>query len=263
MNPTDDGAPTPYWPAGWNLHPYTVVDRMRATYFQTSGPTITRYPVRFLRYWYMRHLLEAHARRLGRPIDVLEIGVDMGQQLTFMDAPRSGTLPDIVARWDAVDLAANPDALQSLGYSDYIRMNLEGGAEPPLKQRYDAMIFLHVLEHLHAPEACLKAFLPFLADDGVLMGGAPTIPKLVADLGYEKRLARNAKPYGHVSVMSPERIELFAEQEHMVVSFLSGAYFMRNTGRGIENSRLWLKLNLAFGALFPSLGSEVYFALKR
>ena len=89
------------------------------------------------------------------------------------------------------------------------------------------------------------------------------MPKLIADLGYEKRLARTAKPNGHVSVLSPERIELFAEQEDLRLCFLSGAYFTRNTGKAIENYRLWLRLNLAFGALFPSLGSEVYFALQR
>ena len=69
------------------------------------------------------------------------------------------------------------------------------------------MVFLHVLEHLHSPELCLKAFRRFWPN-GVLIGGAPTMPKLIADLGYEKRLAGRAKPYGHVSVLSPERIEL-------------------------------------------------------
>jgi len=263
LNVKDNAAFSPYWPAGWSLGPYSVVDRMRAAYFPQSPHSITRFPIRFLRYWFVRHLLEAHAARLGRPITVLEIGVDLGQQLTFMDAPAGGALPVIAQRWDAVDVAADADLLQKLGYSDYVRMDLEGGAAPPLERRYDAMIFLHVLEHLKSPEACLKAFLPFLAEDGVLLGGAPTMPKFVADFGYERRLAKRAKPYGHVSVLSPERIELFAEQEDLTLAFLSGAYFTRNTGNAIENSRLWLRLNLALGGLFPSLGSEVYFALRR
>lgn len=254
---------SPFWPPGWSLQPFSVVARMRATYFQAKGQAITRYPVRFLRYWYMRHLLEAHAARLGRPIAVLEIGVDKGQQLTFMDAPHGRALPDIASRWDAVDIAADASTLRSLGYSDYIQMNLEGGTVPPLTRRYDAMVFLHVLEHLHSPEACLKAFLPFLAGNGVLIGGAPTMPKVVADLGYEKRLASRARPYGHVSVLSPERIELFAKRERLTLALMAGAFFMRLNGRVIENSKLWLRLNLAFGTLFPSLGSEVYFALER
>jgi SAM-dependent methyltransferase len=254
---------SPFWPAGWSANAFTVVDRMRKVYYASADRPMPRYPVRFLRYWYMRHLLEAHAARLGRPIAVLEIGVDRGQQLTFMDAPGDGGLPPVASRWDAVDLHADATALRSLGYSDYIHMDLENDGPPPLKRSYDAMIFLHVLEHLHAPESCLKAFLPFLAADGVLIGGAPTMPKLIADLGYEKRLARKAKRNGHVSVLSPERIELFAESEGLRLSFLSGAFFMRNTGSAIENSRLWLRMNLAFGAMFPSLAGEVYFALQR
>ena len=81
------------------------------------------------------------------------------------------------------------------------------------------------------------------------------MPKLLADVGYEKRLTRTAQPNGHVSVLSPERIELFAEQEDLRLSFLSGGYFTRNTGKAIENSRLWLRLNLAFGSS-PSLGNS-------
>ena len=254
---------SPYWPAAWSLQPFSVVERMRSTFFANADMSITRFPVRFLRYWYMRHLLEAHAATLGRPISVLEVGVDRGQQLAFMDAAPGQALPAIVERWDAVDIAADPEWLMTLGYTDYIRMDLESNAAPLLPRRYDAMIFLHVLEHLRSPEDCLKSFLPFLADTGVLMGGAPTMPKLFADWGYEKRLARRAEQYGHISVLSPERIELFAEGQSLRLAFLSGAYVMRNTGKRIENSPLWLRLNVAFGALFPSLGSEVYFSLQR
>jgi hypothetical protein len=30
----------------------------------------------------------------------------------------------------------------------------------------------------------------------------------------------------------------------------------------LENSSAWLRFNLAFGGLFPSLGGELYFALE-
>jgi hypothetical protein len=33
---------------------------------------------------------------------------------------------------------------------------------------------------------------------------------------------------------------------------------MRLSGAGVENSKTWAKLNLFWGGLFPSLGSEVY-----
>ncbi len=249
------------WPAAWATDSYAVVDRLRRTHHPEAADT-TRYPLRLLRYWFMRHLIEAHAARLGRRLNVLEIGVHLGQMLTFME-PEEGRPPGIVQQWDAVDIDADAGRLRALGYADYIEMDLEGGRRPPLTRRYDVMIFLHVLEHLRQPEACVRAFLPFLAADGTVIGGAPTMPKLVADAGYEKRLADTARPFGHVSILSPERIELLADDMELDLTFLSGAFLARNSGSAIENSKLWLRANLAFGALFPSLGSEVYFALER
>jgi hypothetical protein len=142
-------------------------------------------------------------------------------------------------------------------------MNVDAGADPHLERRYDVMIFLHLLEQLHAPERCLASFQQYLPSGGTMIGGSPTMPRLIADAGYERRLARRARPFGHVSVLSPERIDSFAEQAGLRLAFMSGAFFMRRQGSRIENSPLWLRANLAFGGLFPSLGSEVYFALER
>jgi SAM-dependent methyltransferase len=260
MSASSPTARSRFWPATWSLESFAVVNRMR-DYFP-QGMT-ARYPLRLLRYWFIRHLLEAHARKLGRPIDVLEVGVERGQMLTFMGAVQENTLPSIATRWDAVDVASDPNVLAARGYTDCIVFNVEGGACPSLTRRYDAIVFLHLLEHLRAPEACLRAFLPFLQPDGILAGGSPTMPKFVADAGYEKRLADRAIPFGHVSVLSPERLELFARSEKLEIAFLSGAFFMRTRGSWIENYATWLRLNVAFGSLFPSLGSELYFSLSR
>lgn len=250
--------PSPFWPAGWRLDAFDTIDRM-GEYFPRDR--LTRYPLRFLRYWFVRHLIEAHAHNLGRPLDVLEVGVDRGQMLTFMTS--QGTRPPISRRWDAVDVAGDPEQLAAKGYTQYIRFNVESGASASLDRRYDVIIYLHLLEHLHAPEACLRAFLPFLQHDGLIIGGSPTMPKLIADLGYERRLRRRARAFGHVSILSPERLELFAQAEGLRLRFLSGSYLTRNNGSLIENSALWLRLNVAFGSLFPALGSEINFCLSR
>lgn len=43
------------------------------------------YSFRMLRYWYMERLM-AHARHtMGRPLSVLEVGVDRGQMKAFID----------------------------------------------------------------------------------------------------------------------------------------------------------------------------------
>jgi hypothetical protein len=251
---------SPFWSAGWRLDAFDGIDRM-GEYF--PGDRLTRYPLRFLRYWFVRHLIEAHARDLGRPLDVLEVGVDRGQMLTFMSSRDEPGRPAILRRWDAVDIAGDPEQLAAKGYTQYIRFDVERGARPSLDRRYDIMIYLHLLEHLHEPEACLRAFLPFLNHNGLIVGGSPTMPKLIADLGYERRLRQRARDFGHVSILSPERLELFAQSEALRLRFLSGSYLTRNNGRRIENSALWLRLNVAFGSLFPALGSEINFCMSR
>ncbi len=261
MQKTSIAIPSPYWPAGWSVNAFSVVERMMPDFH--PGDNVTKYPLRYLRYWFIRHLLEAHARKLGRPIDVLEVGVDRGQMLAFMDPTSKRGIPDIASTWHAVDVKADEAQLLALGYSGYTAFNVDGSARPPLDRKYDAMIFLHLLEHLHTPEACLAAFLPFLKQDGIMTGGSPTMPKIFADLGYENRLRRKAGRFGHVSVISPERIEKFADAHDLKVAFMSGSFLARNNGKAIENSSAWLRLNVAFGSLFPSLGSEVYFSLRR
>ncbi len=252
--------PSPFWPAGWRLDAFDAIDRM-GQYF--PGDRLTRYPLRFLRYWFVRHLIEAHAHNLGRPLDVLEVGVDRGQMLTFMSSERKPARPAILRRWDAVDISADPEQLAAKGYTQFVRFNVESGSRPELDRHYDVVIYLHLLEHLRSPEACLRLFLPFLQHDGLIVGGSPTMPKLIADLGYEKRLRRRARTFGHVSILSPERLELFAQSEGLHLRFLTGSYFARNNGQFIENSAFWLRLNVAFGSLFPSLGGEINFCFSR
>ncbi len=248
------------FPAFWSLEPFKAIDKIRAD-FQPGAKEITQYPIKYLRYWFVRNFLETEAKRLSRPLNVLEVGVDRGQMLAFMgDAiNRKST----IRSWTAVDVAPNDPWLAKLGYSDVIRHDVDFGADPDLHQTFDAIIFLHVLEHLYAPEQTLKTFLRYVRQDGILVGGCPTMPSLIADLGYESRLRRKAKHFGHVSVISPERIERFVEVEKLNLEFLSGAYLARKQGAWIENFTAWMRLNIAFGAIFPSLGSEVYFQIRR
>jgi SAM-dependent methyltransferase len=249
-----------YAPALWSLDSYAAMETMRLLY--QSGPSrITRYSVKHLRYWFIRHLLERQAVRLGRPIKVLEVGVDRGQMLAFMNHGRKRH--PIIGRWDAIDVAPQAQWLDRIGYDSYRALDIDGGTDPQLERPYDAMVFLHVLEHLHEPEAVMRTFLRHLPPEGVILCGCPTMPSVIANAGYERRLARRAAPFGHVSVISPERVDTFAEANRLKVTFMSGAFFMRKSGHPIEDSPLWLRLNLLFGNLFPSLGSELYFALEK
>jgi SAM-dependent methyltransferase len=246
----------------WELRGFDTLPRMPV---ENPGKLHERmrYPLRYLRYWFMRMLLEQEAARLGRPLRVCEVGVGRGQMLAFMggesSGPESFRLPAVISRWDAVDRHLRPE-LARYSYSNLYQHDLATNQSLSVG-RYDAVIFLHVLEHLMEPEKTLDRFLETLEPHGIFLGGSPTTPNCIAKY-WEARLRRNVGANGHVSVLTPARLRDYGRLRDMKTEFLSGAYLMRNGGRSIENSALWLRLNLLWGAAFPSLGNEVYFSLR-
>jgi hypothetical protein len=96
-----------------------------------------------------------------------------------------------------------------------------------------------------------------LHKEGLLIGGSPTMPSLLA-VAHEpwlrfkhRRVIDDIKVHRHISVITPRRI------------LLAGTFFCRWSGLILEDTKLWLRANLAWGALFPSLGGELYFALRK
>jgi SAM-dependent methyltransferase len=246
---------------GWSFDGFRDLDRLG---YEGS----TRYPVKFLRYWFCRCALERLHARLGRPIRVLEVGIADGRMLAFMAGePKPGgyTLPRWIERWDGVDVALRPDVLERYSYSELI----EADVEAPLtySRRYDAVVFLHLLEHLFRPEAALSRHLALLDPGGILLGGSPTMPAPVA-VAWERLLRRrhahvDVKSHRHLSVITPWRIRRFAREHALAVELLSGMFFCRWSDMFLENTQGWLRANLLWGALFPSLGGELYFSLRK
>jgi 2-polyprenyl-3-methyl-5-hydroxy-6-metoxy-1,4-benzoquinol methylase len=234
--------------------------------------TTKRFPVRYLRYWFVRNILiDLHAR-LNRPLRVLEVGVGYGKMLAFMAGKKVASdryaLPDSIERWDALSAQADPRTLSRYSYSSFRQADIE---KPLLitDGRYDAVIVLHVLEHLSAPESAMRRLLPAIGDGGLLVGGSPTMPALIAK-GHERQLRRkyagrmdDLRTHKHLSVITPGRIRRFARTEGLSVELLSGAFLVRSSRSPLEDYPWWLRVNLAWGALFPALGGELYFALRK
>lgn len=219
-------------------------------------------PFRAQRYWFMYHLLREEATRRGRPLDVCEIGVDRGQMLMFMRAARGQGLSDALwSRWTAVDCRLKHETLRACGYRDLVKADIDRAA-PPLARRYDAMVLLHVLEHLREPEAALHRLLTLLKPGGIVVGGHPVTPEPFRRW-QEARLRRKAQPFGHVSAFSPERVRRMAVASGLEVDFLSGAFFMRKKGFFLEDHEWWWRLNLRFGARYPGWPGELYWQLRK
>lgn len=224
-----------------------------------------RYPFRVLRYWFMHELMLAAAREAGRPLRIAEVGVDHGQQLAFATrGVASGEDAPWWSCWDAFDAVPRHEELAREGYTAVIPVDIDRpeAVAAFAGRHYDIVIACHVLEHLFDPEAAAARMAALVAPGGWLIGGGPVLPDFVASM-WEPRLRRTAKPFGHVSVLSPRRLERMARQAGLEPVWHSGAFAIRKRGLALEQQRWWLRANLAFGALFPGWPGEVYFAWRR
>lgn len=217
-----------------------------------------RYPLRLLRYWFGYQLLREECERAGRPLAVAEIGVHTGQMLEFVKSAPPGVT---WSRWTAVDAVMLTGKLKKAGYDDFHEANLEDPAFA-LPATYDTAILLHVLEHLFNPEAALKKIAAGIRPGGSLIGGFPVVPDFLAGI-REKQVRRTAAPMGHVSVFSPERVRRMAREAGLEAEFVSGAFLMRSKGSPLENSRLWMRLNLFWGRTFPAWPGEIYWLMRK
>ena len=222
----------------------------------------TKYPIRLLRYWFMHHLIHNEFLLKQRKVCVCEIGVGSGQMLQFMQAAVRArrTVPEW-SNWVAVDVELQTQALKASGYTEFVQVDLEN-REFILPQKYDVVVLLHVLEHLHEPEAVVGRLTENLADGGIMIGGFPSHPHWFASY-WEKPLRSRAQARGHVSVFSPRRVKAMAEANGLVLEFLSGAFLMRHKGLFLENFAWWTRLNLLFGSLVPSWPGEIYWLMRK
>lgn len=224
-----------------------------------------RYPGRLLRYWFMHGLLQAESRRRG-PLAICEFGVDRGQMLHYARAAarldNAGEPQDWLRCWDAVDVLPQTQALQAAGYQRQITLDLESDPLlPDMTARYDVIILLHVLEHLHEPEAALARVLPALKPGGLLIGGMPVLPDVLVPW-RERRLRRTARLHGHVSAFSPRRIRAWAQRFGLQEELCSGAFLLRCKKLWLEDHAWWTRLNLCFGALAPWWPGEIYWSFR-
>lgn len=227
-----------------------------------------RYSFRMLRYWYVEQLLSIECARLGRPLAVLEIGVDRGQMKSFIDGiPRAPGVASLYSTWEAADVLPQQAALDAAGYGTCNTVNADDSDS--LAQfagkcygQYDAVIALHVLEHLNKPERAVTFLSATLKAGGIVIGGFPVLPSGVARL-RERQLKTTAEPFGHVSAFSPRRVRKMAERAGLTVDYSSGAFLFRASSSPLEHSAWWLRINTAFGALLPCWPGEIYWQLRK
>lgn len=226
----------------------------------------TRFPFRLLRYWFAHELLvDEQRRRGGAGLRVAEVGIDAGQMLTYaQQAQACRREPPPWQHWHGVDCSPPNDGLRAVGYHALTQLDLEDRAAMAAQPReaHDAIILLHVLEHLHEPEMALQELAGWLKPGGVVIAGCPGTPEF-ARAHWQRRIRKTAGPRGHVSVVSSALVRTWGDRLGWQTELLNGAFFMRKKGFVLENQAWWLKANLAFGAVFPSWPGELYWAWRK
>ena len=119
------------------------------------------YPMRIMRYWFIYHFLRIEHQQRLKPLNVCEAGIGEGQMLQFMHSVAAvpGLDPVQWSSWTGVDYRVNQDALADLGYTRLIQQDIEK-SDSWLNGDYDAIVLLHVLEHLYSPEAAFTRMVP-------------------------------------------------------------------------------------------------------
>jgi hypothetical protein len=250
----------------WEVDFLRSAEELRSEFFGIERKAKSvRYPVRLLRYWFGYHLLAAECRRLGRPLEVVELGTHNGQMFVFAKTAAKMVRDPAQrlrwSRWLGVDAMLKHDVLATAGYDELQEANVDDAAFR-IDREYDASVCLHIFEHTSDPEGALRKVAACLHRGGAVIGGSPVLPHPLVRL-RERQLRATAAPFGHVSAFSPERVAQLVRSAGLTLEFVSGAFFMRHKGFVLENSRTWLKLNLWWGRTFPSWPGEIYWVARK
>ncbi|HZM06352.1 MAG TPA: methyltransferase domain-containing protein [Candidatus Saccharimonadales bacterium] len=251
-------------PLRWDIRCLDQNPQLRSKKFPLSAKQASRiYPTRILRYWFIYHFLRIERQRQAAPLSICEIGIDAGQMLRFMGsvAETPGISPVQISSWVGVDCCVKHEALAGLGYTRCIEADIER-SEEWLSSDYDALIVLHVMEHLYEPEKVFAKIASRMKPNSVIVGGFPSVPHWCVKL-REPGLRANPDPGSHRCAFSPKRVRDIAQAQGLRLEFLAGAFFLRASGFFLEDYAWWLRFNLLFGALIPSWPGEIYWVMRK
>jgi len=162
---------------------------------------------------YLGYLISKNRKQASDRVKIVELGCGQGDLLkAFKGDPRV----EIVG----MDYAAGPvNHLKSLGFN----ANLGGLSEVPIPDgQLDAVVMLHVLEHVREPEVVLKKAFNLLKSGGVLYAVCPCSAHFKAGLAGDNW--KYLGPPGHLWYFTPKSFKMFAEKVGFKVHRCSNFY---------------------------------------
>lgn len=225
-----------------------------------------RYSLRLQRYWWAARAIQDGAReaaKKGRQYIVVDLGCERGWMKRFTEG-EEGAPANI--RWIGLDGNLDHPSLAASHYDethacDFLKtLPIEDGIA-------DAVVCLHVFEHLRDVEGPACEVARILKPGGVFLAGTPVGPTPIARVRTKQLIERDRqgrnRHWGHVRKFCPASWRTLCGHAGLDIEMMTGSHLIRQTRSPLENFGWWIRLNQLWGALFPSLGQEVYLAARK
>lgn len=251
----------------WPLMDYrSAVDLTEPNEGLTEHIGNARYSLRLQRYWWAARAIQDGAReaaRQGREYVVVDLGCERGWMKRFTEG-EEGAPTNI--RWIGLDGNLDHPSLEASKYHethacDFLK------ALPVDDNTADAVVCLHVFEHLKDVEGPASEVARILKPGGVFLAGTPVGPTPIAKVRTKQLIERDRRGrnrhWGHVRKFCPAAWRTLCQHAGLEIEMMTGSHAIRQTRSPLENHGWWIRLNQLWGALFPSLGQEVYLAARK
>lgn len=237
--------------------------------------TATKYPLRSVRYWWTVEAIKDEVRQLGGVATIADVGAERGRMKLL-----SGDLTGV--KWIGLDADVSHPALAAAKYDETYACDFNKYLPLP-DASVDIVICLHVFEHLEDTDKAMEEIARILKPGGIFLAGTPVTPKMASlvrqrylrkkavrrEAAYQERVrtgtqtTERTRPFPHLNKFWPGRWKDLVEKHDLYLDFITGAHLIRWSGNPLENYKWWMRLNQAWGGMFPSLGREVYLQARK
>lgn len=225
-----------------------------------------KYSLRLQRYWWAARAIQDGARqaaKAGREFVVVDLGCERGWMKRFTEG-EEGAPTNI--RWIGLDGNLDHPSLEASNYDethacDFLK------TLPVDDNTADAVVCLHVFEHLKDVEGPAAEVARILKPGGVFLAGTPVGPTPLAIVRTKQLIERDRqgrnRHWGHIRKFCPAGWCALCQHAGLHIEMMTGSHAIRQTKSPLENFGWWIRLNQLWGTLFPSLGQEIYLAARK
>jgi SAM-dependent methyltransferase len=218
-----------------------------------------RYPQRMMRYFIAHETIRAHQKALGRRIHLVDLGCERGL-LKMLSGDQ------IDAYWVGLDWNLTRPTLQSAGYDELHQADFD--APLPVNDNYaDALVSLHVFEHLPRPEFTAAEIFRALKPGGIFVMGVPVVPRVFTPLRekqYRAEMDAGKRQVGrHINKFHVQRAIRLLSSVGFEVEWWTGTHFLRVSGSHMESWPAWVRMNQWWGWNFPYMAGELYLKARK